>query len=190
MRCKTVHCLLCICLIGAVTQSTCAATTEMDSALADDFCKQLSSYERAGFEPDTAIHQRHWVEMHWLGTWLDSEKGWRLECRHSPDKTSEQYCGWLKDHTSFEFPDRLPRDILVCHRYTFPDLSYWDGWRAEITLFGFTENEVLLDIDQSSHKTMDIAIRLSVFSKDSDEALQPLPPLFQSSDAADDQYPH
>ena len=56
--------------------------------------------------------------------------------------------------------------------------------------FGFTENEVLLDIDQTSHKTMDIAIRLSAFSKDSDEALQPLPPLFQSSDAADDQYPH
>jgi hypothetical protein len=147
---------------------------------ADDLCSRLSSFESAQFGSTIGIPQPHWVEVHWRGAWLDFDGGWGPQCRHSSDPASVAFCTWLVDHTSMEFPDRLPRAILICHGYRFPDRSYWNNWKAEITLFR-GDQLINLEIDQTGHRTdqrLDGAIRLSAFANGKDAATQPLPPIF------------
>ncbi|MGI9170766.1 MAG: hypothetical protein ACR2FH_11450 [Caulobacteraceae bacterium] len=156
------------------------------AAPARELCDRIAAFERADFSAEVKSTSRHWVEVHWLGRWLDFDRGWGLECRHSPDEPSKALCAWLVDgHTDFEFHDRLPRAILICHGYRFPDLSYWDDWKSAIRLSSRANRSVLLEIDQTAHKAADIAIRLSVVPEPSRSADQPLPPLFKPSDVVE-----
>ncbi|MEO8927749.1 MAG: hypothetical protein ABI306_11365 [Caulobacteraceae bacterium] len=155
------------------------------SASAAGVCAPLSTFEHAAFAIEAATSpSAHWVELHWLGNWLDFGGGWRLECRHSSDGASTTLCAWLTGNTSFEFHDRLPRAILICHGYRFPDLSYWDDWKAQIELSGGPAVDEVLDIDQTAHKTPDVAIRLTVFPIEEGRVRQSMPPLFRNSDEA------
>jgi hypothetical protein len=117
--------------------------------------------------------------VHWLGEWL-GQPGRQLECRHSSDVTSKELCGWLVRNTSQEFPDLLPRKILTCHGYRFPDLSTWDQWKSVINLSNGSANQISLTIDFTDRKIADRAIRLAVLADDSSAAVESLPPLFGS----------
>jgi hypothetical protein len=167
------------CALSALVAFTLALGEGAEPATADEVCSHLFTFEREGFSKIKSDSGRHWVEVHWIGNWLDTDKGWRLECRHSSDDEAKQFCLWLVPNTSFEFADRLPRAILECHGYTFPDLSYWDDWKAEIDLYGHSDNTVLLEIDQTRHKEADRAIRVSSFRSGDDDATQPLAPLVE-----------
>lgn len=154
------------------------------AAFAGEFCDRLAAVEHAPFSPGPQS-QRRFIEFHWVGGWpLD---GFRIECRHSTEPIAAGFCKWLMTNTSMEFHDRLPRTILTCHGYRFPDLSYWEGWKARINLGGtLATNSVKLDIDLAEHKPLDAAVRLSVFPPGKDETLLPMPPLFRRADEAPD----
>jgi hypothetical protein len=154
----------------------------------DDICVKLSAFENAPFDSSANSPRRHWVEVHWIGNWLDLQNGWKLRCDHSADPASGEFCKWLLQNTSFEFADRLPRAMLICHGYHFPDLTYWDDWRLELPLSfnEITETSTLLQIDLTSHKQPESAVRYSVFAKGADQALNPLPPLITTPPATPD----
>jgi hypothetical protein len=149
---------------------------------AETVCDQIDAFERASFSTDSGQPHRHWVEFHWLG---ESILDRSLNCTHSSDTASAKLCEWLLAHPgSSEFPDRMPRSILVCRGYRFPDNTYWDDWKAEITLPSKVDRLTILQIDQSGHSKPDVAIRLSTFAQGSDPALEPLPPMFKSTDVS------
>jgi hypothetical protein len=154
----------------------------------DDICAKLSAFENAPFDSSANSPRRHWVEVHWIGNWLDLQNGWKLRCDHSADPASGEFCKWLLQNTSFEFADRLPRAMLICHGYHFPDLTYWDDWRLELPLSfnEITETSTLLQVDLTSHKPPESAVRYSAFAKGADQALNPLPPLITTPPATPD----
>lgn len=154
------------------------------SATAETLCDRIDAYEATSFPGVPAQPHRRWVEFHWLGAGI---LGRSLRCAHSSDAASGSLCEWLLKHPqSAEFPDRLPRAILVCRGYHFPDKTYWNDWKAEITLPSKAGGLTILQIDQSVHSRPDVAIRLSVFAEGSGPALEPLPPMFKSADVSPD----
>ena len=155
---------------------------------ADDICAKLSAFENAPFDASLKSPRRHWIEVHWIGNWLDLQNGWSLRCAHSADPASGEFCKWLLQNTSVEFPDRLPRSVLICHGYHFPNLTYWDHWQLELPL-SFNEvtgTSTLLQVDLTSHKPPDKGVRLSAFAKGADEVIDPLPPLIANPPAKPD----
>ena len=149
------------------------------AALADDACARLQTFERGSFTqyPGEPAGRR-WVELHWVGAWLDFEKGWGLECRHSPDKLSADVCEWLLHNTSFEFAEILPKQILRCHGYGFPpgDRS-WADWKSDIDMLS-DRRRLTLEIDYLTLRPSETgAIRLSASELDRGAALVELPAL-------------
>jgi len=111
------------------------------------FCKRLAKFETTTLGQDGV----QWVEFHWLGRWLDFDKGWGFGCRHSDGVDSRNLCSWLKNNTSFEFPNVLPLKILKCHgtvvgKHTEVDLGksefdIWDDDRRFNLMIDFTDFE-------------------------------------------------
>jgi hypothetical protein len=140
----------------------------------------LGAFYEAPFEKD--VHFRS-VDVHWIGTWLDFEHGWHLECHNTSDTAAKALCGWLPGNTSFEFANNLPRRILECS----PGIHLQQD-NTEIA-FGFatasiyTPNRyVRLLIDFRERKKPDMAIQLTAFettpTRGYDEATDPVPALF------------
>jgi hypothetical protein len=139
----------------------------------DRICDYLLAYERAPFERDSVGHEKfRWIEVHWIGTWLDIDHGWHLECRRSPDNASNAFCSWLLNNTSFEFDNDLPLRILTCHGYRFSD---WRGIylsKAEAEFYREDTGQILLQINLEGHKQPDGAVRLTIFPKGKDQATE------------------
>jgi hypothetical protein len=143
----------------------------------DRLCEYLRAFERAPFESVAGKLQPRWIDVHWIGIWLDLDKGWHLECRPSEALASHAFCNWLRDNTSFEFSDDLALRILTCHGYRFPE--WRDIWLGR-TYVGFylpSAGQYLLDIDLRDRQDPDRAIRLAIFPPQRDEATDKLPPL-------------
>jgi hypothetical protein len=157
-------------------------------AAAETLCDQMDAFERASFSADPDQPRRHWVEFHRLGlTLVDRD----LQCKYSSDAASAKFCKWLIVHPdSIEFLDRLPRSILFCRGFRFPDKITVRDWRAEIDLpskvgrYFFFEIDEGFQIDQGGHSEPDSAIRLSTFAEGSDPWTDPLPPLLESTDVS------
>jgi hypothetical protein len=150
------------------------------AAAGDQLCQELKAFERADFTPDVQPRGRRWVELHWVGAWMDFDNGYGLACASSPDAVSQKLCGYLKAHTSFEFANNLPVRILGCHgqggRTPRPD---WGGWRADIDLWtGHRFN--FLEVDLQARQGESGAIRLSAFAAGKDPALVEMTPLSET----------
>lgn len=139
-------------------------------------CEQVKAFHAAKFDRTEEPKGRRWVELHWVGSWLDFKNGWGLACRHSPDQASARLCAWLTHHTSYEFIDQAPKRILTCYGYQFPRNSEWGDWKSEISMLDH-DRWLELEIDFSGFKGEEGAIRLSSFAPDKDDALVELPPL-------------
>jgi hypothetical protein len=156
-------------------------------AMADELCVRQKAFEAAPFtdnaRPD-GLPDR-WVELHWVGRWLDFDHGWGIRCLHSGDTEAEQYCAWLLDRRlSFEFADNFPLELLGCRGYRLPHSTDWREWKATLELLGPDERSVTLEVDFSDwgEETLDNgAVRVAVY-RDDDSAygdiapLAPLPP--------------
>ena len=139
-------------------------------------CEQVSAFHKAKFDGNEEPKGRRWVELHWLGRWLDMNSGWGFDCRHSPDQPSANLCAWLTHNTSYEFADLAPKRILSCYGYRFPRNSEWGAWKSEIDILDH-DRWLKLDVDFSGFEGEEGAIRLSSFAPDEDDALLELPPL-------------
>ena len=139
-------------------------------------CEQVSAFHMAKFDGSEQPKGRRWVELHWVGSWLDFDHGWGLKCNHSPDPASAQLCGWLMHHTSYEFADQAPKRILTCYGYRFPRNSEWGHWKSDIDILNH-DRWLQLEIDFATLKGEEGAIRLSSFAPNKDDALVELPPL-------------
>lgn len=150
----------------------------------DHICDYVKAFERAPFERDDAGREKYrWIEMHWIGAWMDFDHGFHLECRHSPDNASKAFCAWLIDNTSFEFSEDLPIRILTCHRYRFPDRQGPSFEKEEFSLYSSASGEVLLKTNFQGHKKPDAAIRLIVFPQHQDVATEkPMPPMIDETE--------
>jgi hypothetical protein len=149
----------------------------------DQICDYVKAFERAPFERDASGREKfRWIEVHWIGAWLDLDHGWHLECRHSSDSASAAFCSWLTSNTSFEFEERLPLRILTCHGYRFPS---WYGvglFKSEFNFYSEATGEILLQINFDGHKKPDGAMRLSVYPQHQDSATETsLPPMIDES---------
>lgn len=146
-------------------------------AYGNELCDRVAEYEAVDSEgasqPDGLADR--WVELHWVGSWLDFDNGFGKTCIHSEDVASRQLCGWLLENSSTEFPQMLPIGILECYGYSFPSpRPSWAGWRASVELT--TDRWLTLDIDFTRWEGETGAIRLRAY----DEAETPwedMPPL-------------
>ena len=146
----------------------------------DQLCKELKAFERADFTPDVRPQGRRWVELHWVGVWMDFDNGYGLACTSSPDAASQKLCGYLKTHTSFEFTNSVPFKILDCHGYGLgPPRPTWSAWRADIDLWSGDQFN-LLEVDLQSRQGESGAIRLSAFAVGKDPALVEMTPLSET----------
>jgi len=143
---------------------------------ADRLCDRVQAFTATGFPADAQSQRRRWVELHWRGHWMDFDGGWGLSCLHSPDEVAGGFCRWLTANTSFEFPAMLPKAILHCYGYVFPDADSWSDWKAMIGLDRDTQFS-LLEVNFESFATETGAIRFSTFRKGHDPATVALPPL-------------
>lgn len=143
----------------------------------DEICDYVRAFERAPFERDAAGHEKfRWIEVHWIGSWMDFDHGWHLECRPSSDSASKAFCSWLMDNTSFEFSTYLPVRILTCHGYRFPRNENIGQWKSEIDLYSENSGQILLQINLEARKKPDQAIRLTVYPRGKDQATEKWPP--------------
>ena len=124
-----------------------------------------------------------WIEVHWIGNWLDFDHGWHLECQPSSDNASKAFCNWLLDNTSFEFSENLPLRFMYCHGYRYPaGGTYISGWKSEIDLYSEHVGQIVLQINLQGHKQPDAAVRLTVFREGKDQATENWwPPLIDES---------
>jgi hypothetical protein len=148
----------------------------------DQICDYVKAFERAPFERDASGREKYrWIEMHWIGAWMDFDHGWHLECRHSSDNASAAFCSWLSSNTLFEFEEALPVRILMCHGYHFPDMNF-ELLKSEFDFYSESTGEILLQTNFQGHKKFDAAIRLSVYPQHQDSATEaPLPPMIDES---------
>ena len=165
-------------LLPFVLLGSCATISKK----ADPLCKQLVEFERSISEDS---ERTHWVELHWVGSWLDLENGWSLSCKHSGDTVAKEICSkWVKT-TSFEFSYRKPMNILECYGYEFPHPKRSFGnWKSSISLDSKSENWVVLDIDLEESEFESGAIRFSVEPLNSEESLPKLRPLSETPNSA------
>lgn len=143
-------------------------------------CDYVKAFESAPFERDASGREKfRWIEMHWIGIWLDFDHGWHLECRHSPDNASAAFCNWLSSNTSFEFEEDLPLRILTCHGYRFPGSWTEIGLiKSEFHLYSPLTGEILLQTNFQDHRSSDSAMRLSAYPQHQDWVTEkPMPPM-------------
>jgi hypothetical protein len=141
-----------------------------------DLCDQLRAFHTAAFDDSVEPHGRRWIELHWVGRWMDFDRGWGFKCQHSPDQASSSLCAWIIGHVSYEFPATAPKRILTCYGYQFPRHDKWAGWKSDISLLD-RNRWLKLEIDFATLAGDERAIRLSSFAKDQDDALVELPPI-------------
>lgn len=190
MRCRLAHvrgCMLwpfeegrmsriaIVCALAVLTLSANAAD--------DEICTRLHAFETAPRPLGETGSTRDWIEMRWVGAWMDFDNGWHLECRHSSSNSAAELCGWLIENTSFEFSNYLPIRLLECHDFKFPrPYPNADTWIEKLALFPETGDEhMVLEIALGGHKGDD-AIRYSVFVGPAAEQKNRLPPLFPPLD--------
>ena len=166
-----------ICLFMAMTLMAMSSP-----ATADELCRRLKSYHSAPLEGSERPNGRRWVELHWVGSWLDFEQGWGFECRDSGDAASHALCAWLVDHSPYEFAHHLPMSMLECYGYRFPlPRDQWAKWRSDIVLWP-DSRQLVLEIDFASVEGETGAIRLSSFAEDVYDSTAELPPLAKLSE--------
>lgn len=160
-----------------------AVLTFAANAADDEICTRLHAFETVPQQLGETTSTRDWIEMRWVGAWMDLDNGWHLECRHSSSKSATELCGWLVENTSFEFSNHLPMRILECHEFRFPrPYPNADMWIETIPLFPETgDQHMVLEIALGGHKG-DNAVRYSVFLGPAAERRNPLPPLFAPAD--------
>jgi len=153
----------------------------------DELCPRLLEFQKPPFDITTkGKPARKWVEVHWIGNWLDFDHGWRAECSASNDLSSQTLCKWLPNNMSFEFPESLPERILECSGFSFPEKIFQiDDWKSDITFFSSEDRMMLLEIDFTPHKATEGAIRLSVFDGEENSVMQPMPSLFPDQKAGE-----
>jgi hypothetical protein len=144
-------------------------------AAPDRICKEVDQFHRASFGQNVQPVGRRWVELHWVGFWMDFEKGFGKRCRSSPDAASRRLCEWLIENSSTEFAGRLPQRILTCYGHRFPHAE-WRSWRSDVSMLR-RDRWLLLEIDLFTMKNQTGAIRLSSFAEDQDEHTVEMPPL-------------
>lgn len=163
----------------------CALGLLVGSANAEDegVCSHLRAFETAPRIFAANGTTRDWIEMRWVGLWMDLDNGWHLSCADSGSDAGKKLCGWLIQHTSFEFPDHFPIGILECHGFKFPiPHPISDKWIETLSLFPEQgEQHMKLEIALGGHKG-DNAVRYSVFLGPTAEQKNPLPPLFSPTD--------
>jgi hypothetical protein len=173
--------------VAVIALTTISGTT---GAAEDKLCSELIAFREAPMQAHQT-RERDWVELRWVGTWMDVAVGWHFECRNSGAPAARELCDYLKANTSFEFSDYLPVRFLECSGFTvpspYPTLYPWIGsvdlgWRA--TNSHGAERLPLLEIALGHHKSLPDSIRISVFKGDANELNSPLPELFPSSDFA------
>lgn len=145
-------------------------------AAEDELCKRLRSFQAASFDKDAEGKPlRRAVEFHWVGAWLDLDTGFGTQCRDGGTQAGKTLCSWLPEHTSIEFPDNLPMDILRCFGWKIP--AYASDWGVRKGSFDIHTNAqgsrpkdsdryLQLEIDMRARKKAHTAIRLSVIPWD------------------------
>ena len=156
--------------------SVAIATLALASAAeAEETCDQIDAFHNATFDATVDPVGRRWVEMRWIGGWMDFEKGFGLECISSPDEGSNSLCGWLIENTSIEFQTNLPARILECWGYRFPrPFPSWGEWRSQISHLE-DDRWLTLEVDLTEGQGDAPAVRLSSFAMDKDEITVELP---------------
>jgi hypothetical protein len=163
-------------VIGAIFLAALATTAQA----ADKLCAQLDSFVWAPFEKETSGKPKlRWIEYHWTGEWLIS---WGYECRHSDITAAQEFCRWLPENVSQEFPEFLPLRIMECEGSHFPRPFPQIGeWLFDINLAGrgIPKNveTVELQVDMRDRKPLDQAIRLVVVPVGYTGSAHDLPPL-------------
>jgi hypothetical protein len=146
-------------------------------ASADELCTRLKPFEAARFDGIEQPKGRRWVELHWVGRWLDLKNGWGFNCLSSGDEGAKKLCSWLVDHSPSEFSTYLPIGILECYGYQFPKpYDEWANWRSDIQLSGY-KRQLLLEVNFLGFEGESGAIRLSAFADNVFNATAPLPPM-------------
>ena len=144
-------------------------------AHAESFCTKLRRFENAALGADgTAVR---WVELHWVGVWLDFERGFGVACTHSPDAEAAEFCAWLVDNTNIEFPSYRMLDTLRCGGRRFGAHHHWNRLQAEVERYGRDSRLVLYEfvygVDEESR------MRVAVYPSSLEHLRRPLPPLAQ-----------
>lgn len=161
---------------AAALASLCASP----ASAGDESCARLRAFYEAPFEK--GVHFRS-IAVHWIGTWMDLEHGWHLECRDTPDAAAKALCGWLPKNMSFEFPNLLPQRILECThgirlRQEHVEIDFVFATASIYT----PDRYVRLVIDFREREKPDMAIQLTAFETGPtgghDEATDNVPPLF------------
>ena len=163
--------------VPLLAASIAAAMVMASAAGAEETCDRIAVFHSAPFDPTVVPLGRRWVEMRWVGGWLDFENGFGLECISSPDEGSKRLCGWLIENTSIEFQTNLPARILECWDYRFPrPLPSWGEWRSQMSHLE-DDRWMTLEVDLTEGQGDPPAVRLSSFAMDKDEITVELPNL-------------
>jgi len=157
---------------------TVLALASAPAIAADEICARLTAFHAAQYDQSVQPAGRRWVEVHWRGHWMDFDKGFGKECRSSPDSASKQFCSWLTQNSSTEFPTYLPIRMLGCLGYRFPTGAgnEWSGWKSDVSTLS-KDRWLLLEVDLLTFKNDAGAIRLSSFAADKDQWTVEMPPL-------------
>jgi hypothetical protein len=145
-------------------------------AQATELCDQVKAFVQAPLAKGSdGKPVRRWVELHWVGVWMDVDHGWTRTCKQAEDASSHALCGWLVNNSPFEFADTLPKDIMKCFGYGFPRPNdTWFPWVATMTFKHGSPDDrfVVLETDFRNRKSTESAMRLSVvpFGEDHDES--------------------
>lgn len=135
----------------------------------------MAAFRNAPFEKDAQRKPlRRSVEFHWLGAWLDLDKGWKTECRPDTPSVSKHLCDYLSNHVSFEFPQYLPVRILTCSGWKIPTAHKFDLEKITVEINASaagravdSDRYLLLETDMRPHTPkQDFAIRLSAIPSD------------------------
>jgi hypothetical protein len=143
----------------------------------DDICSHVSAFHMTKFGDSAEPKGRRWIELHWVGHWMDFDRGWGFKCRHSSDAASSALCDWIVQNVSYEFKDMTPKRILTCYGYKFPG-AQWGNWKSDIDILDHDRwLKLEIDFETLAGDKEKGAIRLSSFAKDQDDALVELPPI-------------
>jgi hypothetical protein len=141
-------------------------------AAEDELCSRLRAFQAAQFDKDAESKPlRRAIEFHWIGYWLDFDKGFGTQCRDGSTAPGKALCAWLPQNTSVEFPEELPMNILRCYGWKIP--GYASDWYVRTGSFEIDTDEhgneqensdryLRLEINMEPRKPGHTAIRLSV----------------------------
>jgi hypothetical protein len=144
----------------------CAMAVTTSAFAADPLCDYLRAFVRAPLDlAPNGNPGRRWVEVHWLGAWLDLDKGWHVECRSSGAAASKALCAWLPQNVSFEFSNTTPFEVMECYGYKFPHpYPQWFPILMETALWDKAEDDRFIELkaDFRDRKSPEAALRISV----------------------------